>query len=198
MTLSVHSYNYSSIPDRDYHNLLALRYKVFAKRLNWELKVSQNCESDEYDVERADYLYVKSDHDGVVGCWRILPTTQDYMLKDTFSDLLGDQIAPQERRVFELSRFAVDKDFSKKNPGVSDVTLTMFQALYHYAESHDIESYVTVTSVGIEKLISRMGIPNQRVGDQQVHLLGNTRSVVLSIPMNQQYQTAVGLLKRAS
>ncbi|MDA0150126.1 acyl-homoserine-lactone synthase [Vibrio sp. LaRot3] len=198
MTLSVHSYNYSSIPDRDYHNLLELRYKVFAKRLNWELKVSQNCESDEYDVERADYLYVKSDRDGVVGCWRILPTTQDYMLKDTFSELLGDQIAPQERRVFELSRFAVDKDFSKKNPGVSDVTLTMFQALYHYAESHDIESYVTVTSVGIEKLISRMGIPNQRVGDQQVHLLGNTRSVVLSIPMNQQYQTAVGLLKRAS
>ena len=198
MTLTVHAFNYTAIPKSDYHNLLALRYKVFAQRLNWDLNVSNNSESDEYDVDRADYLYIKNRQDFVVGCWRILPTTQSYMLKDTFAVLLGCDQAPQNELVYELSRFAVDKDHSQKTGSVSNVTLTMFQALYHYAQTHSIDSYVTVTSLAIEKLISRMGIPNQRIGDKQIHMLGHTRSVVLSIPMNGQYQLAVGLAKKAS
>ncbi|MCW8333728.1 acyl-homoserine-lactone synthase [Vibrio paucivorans] len=192
MSISILSHTFSEIPTGDYDDLLSLRYKVFAKRLNWELNVEQQKETDEYDVDRAHYLYAKQEHGPVIGCWRVLPTTQDYMLKDTFPILLGEQEAPQEERVFELSRFAVDKEFSAQAGGVSNVTMKMFQALYQHAKSHEIDSYVTVTSVAIEKLISRMGIPNSRIGDQQVHLLGDTRSVVLHIPMNEQYKQSVG------
>lgn len=198
MTLTVHSHNHRSISHSDYHQLLALRYKVFSQRLNWELNVSDNSESDQYDVERADYLYIKNAQQNIVGCWRILPTTESYMLKDTFEVLLGCEDAPQNSAIYELSRFAVDKDHSQQSGGISNVTLTMFQALYHYAQTHSIDSYVTVTSLAIEKLISRMGIPNQRIGDKQVHMLGDTKSVVLSIPMNEQYQLAVGLGQKAS
>lgn len=192
MPLSILSYTFSDIPSSDYHNLLSLRYKVFAKRLNWELTVKQQTESDEYDVPRAHYLYAKDEQGPVIGCWRVLPTTQDYMLKDTFPVLLGEEAAPQQENVFELSRFAVDKDFSAQAGGVSNVTMKMFQALYQHAQAHNIDSYVTVTSVAIEKLISRMGIPNARIGDQQVHMLGETRSVVLHIPMNEDYKESVG------
>ncbi len=68
----------------------------------------------------------------------------------------------------------------------------MFQSLYYHAQQHDIAHYVTVTSTGVEKLIQRLGIPCERLGDKQVHLLGTTRSVALSIPMNSQYRESVG------
>lgn len=114
------------------------------------------------------------------------------MLKDTFPELLGDVQAPQGERIYELSRFAVDKEFSAQSGGVSNVTMKMFQSLYHHAQSQGIERYVTVTSTGVEKLIKRLGIPCERVGDQQVHMLGDTRSVALLIPMNERYRDSVG------
>ncbi len=70
--------------------------------------------------------------------------------------------------------------------------MKMFQSLYHHAQSQGIERYVTVTSTGVEKLIKRLGIPCERVGDQQVHMLGDTRSVALLIPMNERYRDSVG------
>ncbi|MGD8110132.1 acyl-homoserine-lactone synthase [Vibrio sp. TRT 21S02] len=193
MSISVHANNFINISQSDFHALLSLRYKVFAQRLNWDVETESELERDEYDVDKASYIYIKGDGGQVIGCWRVLPTTTRYMLKNTFSVLLGEQQAPKGKRIFELSRFAVDKDHSKQLGGVSNVTMTMFQALYRYAKQNDIESYVTVTSVAIEKLITRMGIPNQRIGDQQVHVLGDTRSVALHIPMNRTYRDSVGL-----
>ncbi|EKO3953242.1 GNAT family N-acetyltransferase [Vibrio fluvialis] len=192
MSISIHSYQFTTVPAQDYRALLKLRYKVFSERLHWKLETHQGLESDEYDIPRAHYLYAKGDEGHLIGCWRILPTTQSYMLKDTFPELLGDVQAPQGERIYELSRFAVDKEFSAQSGGVSNVTMKMFQSLYHHAQSQGIERYVTVTSTGVEKLIKRLGIPCERVGDQQVHMLGDTRSVALLIPMNERYRDSVG------
>jgi len=43
----------------------------------------------------------------VVGCWRLLPTTGPYMLKDIFSHLLWGKPAPEQPDVWEISRFAI-------------------------------------------------------------------------------------------
>lgn len=192
MTIQIHSYDLKAMPKHDYINLLKLRYKVFSARLNWELATNEDMESDQYDVDLAHYLYATEEEGLIVGCWRILPTTTSYMLKDTFPELLGDIRPPIDEKVYELSRFAVDKDFSRKAGGVSNITLKMFQSLYYHAREKQIESYVTVTSAGVEKLIKRMGIPCARIGDQKVHMLGDTRSVALHIPMNSQYRESVG------
>ncbi|MBW3695488.1 GNAT family N-acetyltransferase [Vibrio sp. T187] len=191
MTISIHSHDLNQIPSSDYHNLLRLRYKVFSARLRWDLKTSQQMESDQYDIEMAHYLYAKESNGHLVGCWRILPTTAAYMLKDTFPELLGTEPAPTGKRIYELSRFAVDKDYSKSVGGVSNVTLKMFQSLYEHAQERDIDSYVTVTSAAVEKLIDRMNIPFKRIGDGKVHMLGETRSVALQIPMNESYRVSV-------
>ncbi|WP_394246255.1 acyl-homoserine-lactone synthase [Vibrio profundi] len=191
MTISIHSHNLTKIPTSDYHDLLKLRFKVFHGRLQWDLETQHGMETDQYDVEQAHYLYAKEDGGHLVGCWRILPTTDSYMLKDTFPELLGVQTAPTGERIYELSRFAVDKDYSKRVGGVSNVTLKMFQSLYEHAQEHDIDSYVTVTSAAVEKLINRMKIPSSRIGDGKVHMLGSTRSVALHIPMNRQYKESV-------
>lgn len=192
MTIQIHSHNLNAIPKHDYINLLKLRYKVFSARLHWDLETSEEMETDQYDVELAHYLYAMEDEGSMVGCWRILPTTTDYMLKNTFPELLGGINAPVDEKVYELSRFAVDKDFSRKAGGVSNITLKMFQSLYYHAQDKQIDSYVTVTSAGVEKLIKRMGIPCSRIGDQKVHMLGDTKSVALHIPMNNHYRESVG------
>ncbi|NOH82292.1 GNAT family N-acetyltransferase [Vibrio sp. 03-59-1] len=192
MTIQIHSHNLNAIPKHDYINLLKLRYKVFSARLHWDLETSEEMETDQYDVELAHYLYAMEDEGSMVGCWRILPTTTDYMLKNTFPELLGGIRAPVDEKVYELSRFAVDKDFSRKSGGVSNITLKMFQSLYYHAQDKQIDSYVTVTSAGVEKLIKRMGIPCSRIGDQKVHMLGDTKSVALHIPMNNHYRESVG------
>ncbi|MDE1326106.1 GNAT family N-acetyltransferase [Vibrio aestuarianus] len=191
MTISIYSHNFQTVPQGDYVSLLKLRYKVFSQRLQWELKTNRGLESDEYDIPDAHYLYAKEDNGHLVGCWRILPTTTNYMLKNTFPELMGSQVAPVDRSIYELSRFAVDKDYSAQLGGVSNVTLQMFQSLYHHAQKHHIESYVTVTSASVEKLIKRMGIPCERLGDRKVHMLGSTRSVALHIPMNEVYRASV-------
>lgn len=192
MTIQIHSHNLNAIPKHDYINLLKLRYKVFSARLHWDLETSEEMETDQYDVELAHYLYAMEDEGSMVGCWRILPTTTDYMLKNTFPEMLGGISAPVDEKVYELSRFAVDKDFSRKSGGVSNITLKMFQSLYYHAQDKQIDSYVTVTSAGVEKLIKRMGIPCSRIGDQKVHMLGDTKSVALHIPMNNHYRESVG------
>lgn len=192
MSISIYSHSFSTVPEQDYVALLKLRYKVFYQRLHWELQTDGELESDEYDVPQAHYLYAKEEEGHMVGCWRILPTTSNYMLTHTFPELLGTDMPPQDRHTYELSRFAVDKDFSALAGGVSNITMKMFQSLYYHAQQHHISRYVTVTSAGVEKLIKRLGIPCERLGDKQVHLLGDTRSVALFITMNEQYRESVG------
>ncbi|MCG3733032.1 acyl-homoserine-lactone synthase [Vibrio cincinnatiensis] len=192
MHIDIYSHSFTQLPKSDYVALLKLRYKVFCQRLHWDLNSEAELESDEYDIPQAHYLYAKEASGHLVGCWRILPTTSHYMLESTFPELLGTIAAPKHHKIYELSRFAVDKKYSALAGGVSDVTLKMFQSLYYHAQQHDIAHYVTVTSTGVEKLIQRLGIPCERLGDKQVHLLGTTRSVALSIPMNSQYRESVG------
>ncbi|MCG3728852.1 acyl-homoserine-lactone synthase [Vibrio cincinnatiensis] len=192
MSITIYSHSFTHLPQSDYVALLKLRYKVFCQRLHWDLNVKEELESDEYDVPQAHYLYAKEASGHLIGCWRILPTTSHYMLESTFPDLLGELAAPKHPQIYELSRFAVDKEHSALAGGVSDVTMKMFQSLYYHAQKYDIDHYVTVTSTGVEKLIQRLGIPCERLGDKQVHLLGTTRSVALSIPMNTQYRESVG------
>lgn len=192
--LSVRCKNRTLLSDVDYMSLLQLRHKVFRERLKWDVKSENSHESDEYDTQETQYLYVKDDIGNLFGCWRILPTTGTYMLKDTFNQCLGEEEAPESPTIYELSRFAVDKTLSSGShftPG--KITMEMFRAVYKYAVYNGIDYYVTVTSVGIEKLLKRIGLPHERIGDKQVHMLGNTRSVVLLIPINEKFRDSVGL-----
>ena len=62
-----------------------LRHTVFAERLKWTSLNSDRREVDLYDVLNPVYLICRDPVGEVVGCWRLLPTTGPYMLKDIFS-----------------------------------------------------------------------------------------------------------------
>jgi len=186
----VHS-NFNTIDAMDFDRLLSLRYQVFKERLGWEVPTKGQFESDQYDNANAEYLFAKDENQQVVGCWRLISTTQDYMLKNTFPQLLGNEPAPSGKHIVELSRFAVQKNTVGMSSSISDVTFKMLQAVYLHAVERGIEEYVTVTSTSIERFLKRIGIPCKRIGDQKVHVLGDTKSIVLSVPVNQDFRKAV-------
>ena len=83
-----------------------LRYRVFRDRLNWDVSVSGQMEIDGYDALKPTYIVAVEESSRVVGCARLLPSTGPTMLGKTFPALLGSTPCPQDRRIFESSRFA--------------------------------------------------------------------------------------------
>nr|AAP22376.1 LuxI [Aliivibrio fischeri] len=191
MTIMIKKSDFLAIPSEEYKGILSLRYQVFKQRLEWDLVVENNLESDEYDNSNAEYIYACDDTENVSGCWRLLPTTGDYMLKSVFPELLGQQSAPKDPNIVELSRFAVGKNSSKINNSASEITMKQFEAIYKHAVSQGITEYVTVTSTAIERFLKRIKVPCHRIGDKEIHVLGDTKSVVLSMPINEQFKKAV-------
>ena len=142
-----------------------LRHQVFHDRLGWEVTSDNGMEHDEFDRANPVYVLVRDDDDEIVGCWRLLPTTGPYMLKDTFPQLLHGQPAPQQPDIWELSRFAVTAPkHESASYGFSATPIQMMQTLYRFAQHNGIVRYVTVTTVAVERLIRKVGVNLSRLG----------------------------------
>ena len=144
--------------------MFRLRDEIFHKRLGWEVLSRNGLERDNFDDLKPVYLIAKRDGRKVRGCTRILPTTGPYMLKDIFPELLDGEAAPQNDVTWELSRFTANADRSNPQAGVGAITLELMQDAVVFAEENRIERYVAVTSVAMERMLKRMGLPMFRLG----------------------------------
>src|SRR5262249_52799043 len=70
-----------------------LRYRVFKKRLGWDVQVSGDTEIDEFDALHPAYLLQRGSDDHLQGCVRLLPSTGPNMLRDAFPALLHGRSA---------------------------------------------------------------------------------------------------------
>ena len=142
-----------------------LRHDVFHDRLGWDVNSDNGLEHDEFDMADPVYVLVKDD-DEVMGCWRLLPTTGPNMLRDVFPQLLHGQPAPQQKDVWELSRFAINTSrLESKGFGLSDVPVQMIREAVRFARRNGIRRYVSVTSVAIERMFLKLGINVSRLGE---------------------------------
>jgi acyl homoserine lactone synthase len=139
-----------------------LRYNVFFNRLGWNVPTVGQEEVDEYDGLDPVFVTVFDEDKQVRACCRILPTTGSYMLRDTFPSLLGRNPCPDAENIWEISRFAVDKE-SGRRAGSSIIPSKMIALLVKHALIRRIEHYVFVTTVGIEKLLRRMNVNCERL-----------------------------------
>ena len=140
-----------------------LRHDVFHDRLGWDVNSDNGMEHDEFDEIDPVYVLAKRDLE-VRGCWRLLPTTGPYMLKDTFPQLLHGQAAPQHPDVWEVSRFAVVTDECESGFGLSEIPIEMLKLAVLFAKENGIRRYVSVVSVAIERMFKKLGISNSRLG----------------------------------
>ncbi len=173
--------------------MFRLRDTIFHKRLGWDVRSENGCERDVFDELSPVYMVARGSRRAVEGCWRLLPTTGPYMLRDTFPQLLRGEPAPCDPEIWELSRFAVAPTSidDRRQVNFGAVTFEMMQRVVDFAESHGIGSYVTVTSVALERMLRRAGIPLRRFGDGKAQRIGKVLSVACWVFIDAQCREAV-------
>jgi len=154
-----------------------LRYRVFKERLAWHVETVGDQEIDRFDeIGPAYLLYV--DHAGRMrGCVRLIPTTGPYMLRDVFTNLVSPGSLPDDAKIWESSRFAVDlAGFEKGDPKVhASPTQLLFTGMIEFGLAVGLSKIVTVTDTRVERLLRRGQWPLVRLGEPQI--IGSTEAV---------------------
>lgn len=169
-----------------------LRAQVFHERLGWAVRCdSQGRELDIFDTLDPLYLIATESRQSTraLGCWRLLPSTGPYMLRDVFPQLLGGQAAPSHERIWEISRFAVDAEVAGGSFGFSELPAEMLRAMVRYAVRQGIEAIVGVTGAPIERMLRKLGFEVQRYAPPQ--RIGSVMSVGFCLPMTTDVQWRV-------
>ena len=162
-----------------------LRYRVFRDRLNWDVSVSGHMEIDGYDALKPTYIVAVDESSRVVGCARLLPSTGPTMLGKTFPALLGSTPCPQDRRIFESSRFCVDTSTagSSATTGIRHTTLRLLAGILEWGLANDQEAVVTVTDVRFERILRRAGWPLDRFAPPMQ--IGSTKALAGQLPITE-------------
>jgi acyl homoserine lactone synthase len=164
MTLHIRIAPRRDFKSRDLWEMHKLRAKVFKDRLGWQVPILSGMEIDGYDALEPLYMMIREPGGGTLrGCWRLLPTEGPYMLKDSFAELLHGQEAPQDARIWELSRFAIETEGSACF-GFSEITMESIGEIISHGYHAGIDQYVTVTTTAIERLLRRAGVVTRRFG----------------------------------
>lgn len=171
--------------------MFRLRHAVFSGRLGWAVRSEGDREHDWFDLMGPYYLVATdpSAASRVVGCWRLLPTLGPNMLRDVFPQLLDGAPAPAHEKVWEISRFAIDKEHAGGGCGFSGLPAEMLRAMLRFGVACGLEAIVGVTSVAIERMLLSLGFKVERLGRPQ--RIGNVTSLAFRLPLDAEVQMAV-------
>ncbi|NLS12977.1 GNAT family N-acetyltransferase [Vibrio sp. SM6] len=152
--------------------LFHYRYDVFINHLEWDVvpgfgSTSDKIEKDQYDSEDTLYVVAK-EQDDIVGCARLLPTTEPYLLQEVFPELLNGQAAPQHSDIWELSRFtsfnpALQSPNIAPNQFSNESTVELLKATLDIAKRHGAKKLITVSPVAVERLLRKAQFSARRV-----------------------------------
>lgn len=148
------------------------RYQVFIETLGWELETRNREELDQFDRPDTVYVVAQDDDGRVNGCARLLPTDRPYLLGEVFPQLLQGLPIPCTPDVWELSRFAA-VDFDKQSMSAlqqfsSPNAIQLLKESIACAKAHGAKRLITVSPIGIERLLRRAGFHAHRAGPPMV------------------------------
>jgi acyl homoserine lactone synthase len=140
------------------------RHKIFIERLGWPLPSKNGVERDQFDRADTVYVVVRNKNNEICGCARLLPTTKPYLLGEVFPFLLPKQSIPHSSDVWELSRFAATHvaNTSESPLNASIATQRLLAASITSAAQHGAKRLITVSPIGVERLLHRMGVNAHR------------------------------------
>lgn len=144
------------------------RHKVFIETLGWQLKTEEGVESDQFDRPDTVYVVVQDEQGQVNGCARLLPTDRPYLLGEVFPQLMNGLPVPQSPEIWELSRFAA-MDFNNRKTSAlgqfsSTVAIRLLQESIASAKALGAKRLITVSPIGIERLLRKAGFQSHRAG----------------------------------
>jgi len=148
------------------------RHRVFIEKLGWELSARNGLELDQFDHAETLYVAARDASGEIVGTARLLPTERPYLLGEVFPQLMGDAEPPCDPLVWELSRFAAADFFSGNGDALSQfsspVAVELLEAVLTEAARHGIRRLITVSPLGIERLLRRYGFQARRAASPQL------------------------------
>lgn len=144
--------------------LAAYRHKIFIERLGWPLPVENGLERDQFDHPDTLYVVARESNGAICGCARLLPTTEPYLLSEVFQHLLDGAPLPNARDVWELSRFAAASTDPDSILDAATNTRLLLAAAVRSAGAQGAKRLITVSPLGIERLLKRMGVHAHRAG----------------------------------
>jgi N-acyl-L-homoserine lactone synthetase len=160
--------SYDSLASGFAVELARYRHRVFVEMMGWELQCKDELEFDQFDRDDTRYVACRDDQGRMVGCARLLPTTAPYLLAEVFPQLLHGMAPPCSPEVWELSRFAaVDLEGgSASQPGSFSppVAVGLLKAALAAAAEQGATHVITVSPLGIERLLQRAGFRSHRAG----------------------------------
>jgi len=144
------------------------RNQVFVKKLGWQLECRDSLEYDQFDRDDTVYVVAQNDAGEIIGTARLLSTARPYLLSEIFPQLLHGLPAPASNDVFELSRFAA-VDFtssSGRSEGQfsSATAVGLLKASLRCAVEHGAKRVITVSPVGVERLLRAANFRAHRAG----------------------------------
>ena len=151
-----------------YEQLSRYRYQVFIDMLGWELPTRNGLERDQFDHDDTVHVIVRNDQGAISGYGRLLPTSQPYLLGDVFPQLLNGLPPPSSQDIWELSRFAA-VDFDSRTSSAtgqfsSPIAVRLLQEAIFCARTRGARRIITVSPVGVERLLRRAGFHAHRAG----------------------------------
>ena len=166
MNYDIQIFTPAHIDHGDLRAMFQLRYAVFHERLGWDVKAQDGMERDHFDdLPDVAYVLAKHPNGSVDACWRLLPTTGSYMLRDSFPELLHGQAAPASDDCWELSRFAVATDrVGTANATFGEMPMALMRQTAQHAIENNIARYVTVTTPVMERMLRHQGLNVHRMG----------------------------------
>lgn len=144
--------------------LAQYRHKIFIERLGWPLPVENGLERDQFDHPDTLYVMVREPSGAICGCARLLRTTEPYLLSEVFQHLLAGESIPRSHDVWELSRFAAASTDPESNIDAARNTRNLLAASVKAAAEQGAKRLITVSPLGIERLLYRMGVHAHRAG----------------------------------
>jgi acyl homoserine lactone synthase len=162
----------AGLPEGYYGRVAHYRHRVFVEQLGWRLEARDGAEADQFDRADTVYVMVEDEAGNIAGCARLLQTTRPYLLAEVFPQLLNGLAPPSDPTVWELSRFAA-MDFNARAATPlaqfsSSATAQLMRAAVACAAGHGAQRLITVSPVGIERLIRRLGLQAHRAGPPMI------------------------------
>lgn len=179
------------LPPQLFEQMGHYRRAVFINQLGWELNTVNGMELDEFDGPDAVYVCSQDDEGNVNGVARLLPTTGPYLMEKVFPQLWAGNTLPCDPHIWELSRFAMVSPAKSEAVSLRQASAvaasTLLRQVIQAAKSNGAESLITVSPLGMERLLrvngfraKRAGLPSLWQGEAIIAL-----NVTLNIPQSQ-------------
>lgn len=162
----------AELPEELLARVSGYRHQVFVEMLGWELQTQNGVELDQFDRPDTLYVITQDEQGRVNGCARLLPTHRPYLLGEVFPQLLNGLPPPSTPDVWELSRFAA-VDFNNQTSSArgqfsSPIMVELLRESIACAVAHGAKRLISVSPVGVERLLRRTGFRSHRAGPPMI------------------------------